>query len=601
MDKIPLKISIVFDDYLMTREEAIKVASETYGWLKTDREREALETLIPELAESEDERIRKALIDALKVSETVGELKFRLPEPTREDAIAYLEKQKEQKPSINIDQLKSLMLQYLQEAANEKDDSNIEADTDKWARKILGYDFEQKEQKEIFDVDKFFAGRDVNDFKKELFLVIRGARELKPTDEEIWHNIENQIAPWLVDILQEGVESVEPKFKVGDKVKLASEPKYPAREIVEIKDGAYYFDSAVHLPFARQDEWELVEQKEQDKCPEYCVRSHCIGCPIYEKKEEQWRSIFPPGLGEVRWNPISSVQQKPAEWSEEDEEMLNSCISSIEESKENRYAYKETDGDTSYDREIAFMKSLPERFVLQPKQEWSDEDESNATFILESLDGLLRYCKKNKEGAHQSKQIKDAQEWIKTRLKSIKPQLETNDEEYIRNLENLESVVYYAKSLPDDTRTKLGNFLQSLRKNRKTCGVDEFSLTLRNCLSTDSELTDEQADTFARAYGEDLYKVALGEMKTGLDKEDIEEYRNEFNPKPNEIFWVRCKTDKSENMWFDKGDERPAHAILGNDGLIYLVCVNESGDGNHVYYQDKDKFLETFEIIEKPE
>lgn len=154
--------------------------------------------------ESEDERIRKALIDALKVSETIGELKFRLPYPTREECIAYLEKQKEQKPilkfkvgdkihlidgtspnyeddcitireigtvnyigefkegyvpikeqnkwelvkeqkpSINIDQLKSLMLQYLQEAANEKDDSDIEADTDKWVRKILGYDFEQK-------------------------------------------------------------------------------------------------------------------------------------------------------------------------------------------------------------------------------------------------------------------------------------------------------------------------------------------------------------------------------------------------------------------------------------------------------------------------
>ena len=51
-------------------------------------------------------------------------------------------------------------------------------------------------------------------------------------------------------------------------------------------------------------------------------------------------------------------QQKPAEWSEEDKDMLNCCISSIEEAKENRYAYKETDGDTSYDREIAFLKSL---------------------------------------------------------------------------------------------------------------------------------------------------------------------------------------------------------------------------------------------------
>ena len=50
---------------------------------------------------------------------------------------------REKKPSIKIDQLKSMMLQYLQEAANEKDDSDIEADTDKWARKILEYDFKR--------------------------------------------------------------------------------------------------------------------------------------------------------------------------------------------------------------------------------------------------------------------------------------------------------------------------------------------------------------------------------------------------------------------------------------------------------------------------
>lgn len=55
-----------------------------------------------QLREGEDERIRKALIDALKVSETIGELKFRLPYPTREECISYLEKQKEQKPAEYI-------------------------------------------------------------------------------------------------------------------------------------------------------------------------------------------------------------------------------------------------------------------------------------------------------------------------------------------------------------------------------------------------------------------------------------------------------------------------------------------------------------------
>lgn len=64
------------------------------------------------------------------------------------------------------------------------------------------------------------------------------------------------------------------------------------------------------------------------------------------------------------------VHPKPKqEWSEEDEEMLNSCISSIEESKENRYAYKETDGDTSYDHEIDWLKSL------RPQPHWKPSEE----------------------------------------------------------------------------------------------------------------------------------------------------------------------------------------------------------------------------------
>lgn len=89
--------------------------------------------------ESEDEKTRKDLVNFILYK--AGHL---VDEKTEHRFVTYLERQKEQKPSINIDQLKSLMLQYLQEAANEKDDSDIEADTDKWARKILGYDFEQK-------------------------------------------------------------------------------------------------------------------------------------------------------------------------------------------------------------------------------------------------------------------------------------------------------------------------------------------------------------------------------------------------------------------------------------------------------------------------
>ena len=48
-------------------------------------------------------------------------------------------------------------------------------------------------------------------------------------------------------------------------------------------------------PHKSKEEWE--KQKEQDKCPEFCVRSHCIGCTIYEKQKEQKLNLTAKGKG----------------------------------------------------------------------------------------------------------------------------------------------------------------------------------------------------------------------------------------------------------------------------------------------------------------
>ena len=69
----------------MTREEAIKVVRNIY---QTDAEKEALETLIPELKESEDERIIKTL------QEYVKNRNWSLNGPTQDEVLAWLEKQK---------------------------------------------------------------------------------------------------------------------------------------------------------------------------------------------------------------------------------------------------------------------------------------------------------------------------------------------------------------------------------------------------------------------------------------------------------------------------------------------------------------------------
>ena len=96
----------------MTREEAIKIVQSATVW--TDEERDALSMLAPELAESEDERIRKWILNyAIEMiaglesdisRSTYDGIKGHDPEAEAElaqwqKAKAYLEKQKEQKPS----------------------------------------------------------------------------------------------------------------------------------------------------------------------------------------------------------------------------------------------------------------------------------------------------------------------------------------------------------------------------------------------------------------------------------------------------------------------------------------------------------------------
>ena len=103
----------------MTREEAINKIRQ----MRLPKETmEILEALAPELAESDDERIRRALINALKVSETIGELEFRLSEPTKEKAIAYLEKQKEASKAIEaVERIDKYIDEHVENAHDMKD------------------------------------------------------------------------------------------------------------------------------------------------------------------------------------------------------------------------------------------------------------------------------------------------------------------------------------------------------------------------------------------------------------------------------------------------------------------------------------------------
>lgn len=97
----------------MTREEAIKIVRNIY---QTDAEKEALATLIPELAESEDERIIRTLQDYVK------NRNWPLNGPTQDEVLAYLEKQKDASKAIEaVDRIDKYIDEHLANAHDMKD------------------------------------------------------------------------------------------------------------------------------------------------------------------------------------------------------------------------------------------------------------------------------------------------------------------------------------------------------------------------------------------------------------------------------------------------------------------------------------------------
>lgn len=99
----------------MTREEAIRRIK---AWNLDPDDMEALSVVIPEFAESEDERIRKALIDEIKVWDEDYKL---FKHVSKEKVLAYLKKQKEQKPaewSEEDDRNLSFMIECMEGCSN---------------------------------------------------------------------------------------------------------------------------------------------------------------------------------------------------------------------------------------------------------------------------------------------------------------------------------------------------------------------------------------------------------------------------------------------------------------------------------------------------
>ena len=169
-------------------------------------------------------------------------------------------------------------------------------------------------------------------------------------------------------------------------------------------------EEAIHIVKTTND-WSELREALQELVPELAesederIRKEMIHFLEIEKNQmtpEQCSAC------ENRWIAWLEKQgeQKPVEWSEDDEFHLKSIESTIEyckrevaENEEARYLFNE---------DLNWLESLKNRCLPQPKQEWSEEDEKNRDLLIKQLSALK---------CSFALDFKDAINW----LKSLRP------------------------------------------------------------------------------------------------------------------------------------------------------------------------------------
>lgn len=133
-----------------------------------------------------------------------------------------------------------------------------------------------------------------------------------------------------------------------------------------------------------------------DKAKEYYETANDTEvCEQWNELQSEFKRIneaFENGKNEVINRPEAfglQKEQKPAEWSEEDKETLNGIIRSVN-------GFDAVTGIIPQDfkqheKKINWLEHLPERFNLQPKVEWGEDDKTRLKVIKEELEKYIMF------------------------------------------------------------------------------------------------------------------------------------------------------------------------------------------------------------------
>ena len=303
----------------MTKEEAIRRIK---AWNLDSDDMEVLSVVVPELAESEDERIRKDLVNLIGWLKANPKLCYQYYNDRYDKMLAYLEKQKKQ-PIPEV--FRTLRTEYEKGVA----------DT------IAKY--EQKEQKPV-----------------------SGSSE-KPNNHKEWSEEDDMLMDELESyILYDKEFNDEQKTWRIKRLKSLRPQKLDASKLENFDPVEVLNKIKTEWPMA----WEKVVgkqewSKEDENAITIAIRACRYMTENYENSTKQYEDAI---------ERLKSLHPYPnAEWSKEDKEIAKSLAFYLETDKGNFSC----NGFTK-DEFINFLKS----FHQQPKAEWSDEDETCLEYAL---------------------------------------------------------------------------------------------------------------------------------------------------------------------------------------------------------------------------
>ena len=365
----------------MTREEAIKILMSAAVW--DDDEREALGILIPELKESEDERIRKEIIEFISWAESRGSVRSDWHQKKCPgNWIAYLEKQKDASKAIEaVERIDKYIDEQVVNAHDMKDsnpDKKYYRGWDDALGKMAGIlqdVYSGEKQKESlgdfigdfpYSTQKEQKAADAKAFEKWIDDWLEKQKEHKP-------NIELIQRSWYMEGYHDGEFGKEPKWIIktgegGPKYEL--NPRYgqplaeqkPAECLKAERDGWYVCIKDYYRGGKKQCSVGDLVQAEGGM--------HIMG----EEDISEWfrRAYYEEVRDAFEPNTDINMPEKPLEWSEEDELMRTLVIKTLEM----------FGGIGTTRMQIDWLKSLSLNLKKRNEaaeklcsNEWSEEDE----------------------------------------------------------------------------------------------------------------------------------------------------------------------------------------------------------------------------------